>query len=1266
MSPSQDKRSQNRNSQDQNSQDRTGKTALSVPVRILAVFFVLLLVVVLALELMSWNFLKDPITERVTTATDREMAIGGDISVSLFPRPHIELQNLAFANADWAQAPNMVRVDRIELTPSLSDLITGALVLDDIEIEGLVVNLENREQQPGNWILPAMISSEGQQQGSVDDAGAVVAEEGGNAADESSLPFVIRQFQLTDTEISYRAAGMAEPHVLSLASLKFIDDRLTLQATADLNVGDGREQLPAELSAGVVTGFSDNHWQLNDIEARLDATRLSGQIGWNGGVQPPLVTAQLHSPEINGTEILAMLPESSDSSDQLQLSIPVLPDLAGDIRVTVAQLTLEPAIFNDLEAHLITDPQQLTLETLRFAVAEGEVQATANLTSNADFVAAQTDIQVQGIDLHTFGIGQQTGQNLNADIVASLGRMEQAPSFDAAMLLEHLVIDVARASYQTEGSDADTELELILQETGEPPVPVLSVTGQFQDNPFDMRIEGAPLSNLTDGLAGYRLHGQAQSGDLFARVDTRLGALLSPETFAADLVLEGASGQGLEDWLGPVLPPLPEFRIAGRVSREQEQWSVTSLEGSIGVTELRGKLHYLPGDRPRVEADLEAGRIELAQFMGTEQSADSDDADSDTGAGMDEPDTDSPLAVLRTFDARLNLQVETLVLPDSPALTELQLVATLESGDVGVEPLDFRVAGGSWNSAIALNASTEPVSGAIDAEFDDIGLSRFGDTFTAIEDRLGTMSGELHLEITESLATEQVEDLLLPFIGRLAVQPSWLSFTDHEADTAMRLEMDTRGLDAGEQAFHIDGEGRYDGAPFSLRFRGDRLLDAREPELPYNMDFSADVVDTHLELTGSVLRPLVLSGLNLQLAVEGPSPHRLSGLLGLPLPELPPYSVSGDLDLDGQRWSLTDINGAVGDSDLNGRLALDSGVRPPQISGELQSDTLDIADLGVLVGAESDPETETGEEQASDKNARQFILPSEPVVTSAWQDISVDIRYQGESVRAADIPLSDVLIEFSLADGHGHFNPVRFGVGDGRVDFNLDLDSRPEVPEGTLQLEVRSVNLQKALSEWSMAEDSVGTVGGQGKFWLKGASVAELLGSADGGMVILMRDGKLDALLVELAGLDVAQAFSSWVSNRDAIPIGCSYLDLQSRDGVATIDTLAIDTEDTRFSGTGTVNMNTETVDVTVHAYPKDFSVLSVNAPLHLRGTFADLEPDLPAGDIGLQVVASAALAAVAAPVAALIPLLDLGSGEGSPYCNGLASRTLEAIGDAE
>lgn len=1248
MSPNQDN-----NSQYKTSQNKPGKKAFSVPARVLAGLFMFLLIVVPALELMTWNFLKGPITGRVESATGRELVIGGDISVSLIPRPDMILRDLTFANADWAQGSDMVRVERIELTPSISDLLTGDLVFDNVEITGLVVNLENREQQPGNWVLPAMNAPT----------------EEGSARAETAAPFAVRQFELSGANISYRTAGMQDTHVLSLASLAFTEDRLTLQATADLVVGDERLQLPAELSAAVVTGFVDNHWQLNAIDAQLDNTRLSGRISWDGGVQPPQLSAQLHSPKIDVTDILTMLPESPDSAGQPQLSIPVLPNLTGDLRVTVDQLVLQPATLVDLEIHLLAHPQQLALETLNVEIAGGLVQATASLTSNADYVQAQTDIQVQDVDPHRLGIGQQAGQNLNAEFVAGLERIEQAPGFDVAALLEHLFIDVAHASYGTAGSDAGTELEFMLQETGEPLAPVLSVTGRFQDNPIDATIQGAPLSNMSGGLADYQLHAQAQSGDLSARVDTRLGALLTPKHFAADLVLEGVGGRNLEDWIGADLSPWPEFRFAGRVSREQEQWSITSLDGSVGATELNGQLHYLSGNRPRVEADLVAGRIELAQFMGggaDREGAGKDVAEDEAGAGTNRPDADSPLAVLRTFDARLTLQVDTLALPESPALTDLQLTATLDAGKVEVEALNFRVAGGGWNSTLALNAATVPVSGAMDAEFDNIGLSRFGDSFSAIEDRLGTMSGAIHLELTETLVSEQIDDLLLPFVGRLTVQPSWLSFTDSDVGTDMRLEMQTRGLDAGEQAFHIDGEGQYDGSPFSLRFRGDRLLDAREPALPYGIELLANVVNTRIELAGSVLQPLALKGLNLRLDVDGPSPHRLTRLLGIPLPELPPYALSGDLDLDGQRWIFSDITGAVGDSDLSGHLALDTGAMPPHISGELQSELLDIADLGLLVGAEPEPAAQTDEGATEDSAGRQYILPDEPVVTSAWQQISADIQYRGASVRAADIPLSNMMVDFVLEEGHGHFNPVRFGVGDGRVDFTLGLDSKPETPEGTLDLEVRSVNLQKALSEWSLADDSVGIVGAQGKFWLTGASVAGLLGSADGGLVMLMTDGKLDALLVELAGLDVAQAFSSWLSNRDAIPISCSYLDLQTRDGVATIDTLAIDTEDTRFSGTGTVNMDTERVDITVHAYPKDFSVLSVNAPLHLGGTFADLEPGLPTGNIGLQVAASAALAAVAAPVAALVPLLDLGSGEGSPYCNGLASRSLEAFGDAE
>jgi len=265
-------------------------------------------------------------------------------------------------------------------------------------------------------------------------------------------------------------------------------------------------------------------------------------------------------------------------------------------------------------------------------------------------------------------------------------------------------------------------------------------------------------------------------------------------------------------------------------------------------------------------------------------------------------------------------------------------------------------------------------------------------------------------------------------------------------------------------------------------------------------------------------------------------------------------------------------------------------------------------------------------------------------------------------VQAANVPLSEVVIDFELTDGHARFEPVRFGMGDGRVDFNLVIDSRLTPPEGTLQMEIQAVDLSKALRNWELADDSVGIVGGQGKLWVMGTSIAELFGSAEGGLVLLMTQGKLDALLVELAGLDAAESFLAWLGGRDPIPIDCAYVDMLARDGVAKIDTLAVDTVDTSFTGTGSVNLGNERLDLTIVAHPKDVSLLSASSPIHLGGTFNSPEIGVQESDLALQAASMAALAAVATPIAALLPLLDLGTGNEIPYCDGLVNRSLEAI----
>ncbi|SFR42056.1 hypothetical protein SAMN05216203_0145 [Marinobacter daqiaonensis] len=1213
----------------------------------LAALLVLLVVAILAIELMSWNFLKGPITDRVEAMTGREMEITGDISVSLLPRPHLDIGEMTLANASWARTPEMVAIDSLKLEPSLTSLLQGELALENVVVRGPTVNLESRAEKPGNWVLPAMTKP-----GGTPDKGTSATEGSGQPEeDQAGPPVSIQRLNIYDAEIRYAAPGTDQPQVLSIASLTTSGDRVSLNAEADLGMSGERLVIPAELSATMDPGFEDSQWHLREIQARVGDVRIDGNLGVDTGTAPVTLRGELHSPSINITEMLTALPESPEGGPP-GIAIPVLPDLAGDIHLSIDELILEPATFTKVEIRLLPGQHQLTLETLDFQVAGGRGEASADLTSNEDFITAEVQLDLQQADLHALGLGTGPGQVLDVELDLGLDQIQQAPSLSPETLLKHLDLGVATAHYRTTEQHAgpESDLELKLEKAGEPPRPAFSANGEFRGRDLEMTVEGGPLTDLAGDLSDYRLQAQARSGELYAWADTSLGSLMTPASISGNLVLDGSDGQDLEALAGTTLPPLPEFRLSGRINRDGEQWSVTSLEGNVGVTELDGEVHYRIGSPPTVNADLQAGRIELAQFMGDDTSPGSSPGD---GAG-----DQSPLAALRSIDGQLNLRAQTLVLPGAPELRNLRLDAGLDSGRLEIEPLDFDVAGGSWASSLELAAANEPATGSIDAEFDNINLSRFGDTFSAIEDRLGILSGDVHVEITESLTAAQQEDLALPSIDRLVLQPSTLRFTDAETDTDMTLDLRTRGLDANDQAFHIDGDGQYDGSPFSLTFRGDRLLDARKPERPYSLDLVMNVVDSRIHVDGSILQPLALKGLSLRLELEGPNPHRLTRLLGIPLPDLPPYSLSGNLDYADQRWMVTDIEGEVGDSDLSGQLGLDTGPRPPHLSADLRSETMDLADLGVLVGAEPHPAKSTPEDDDGD------LLPDQPLVTSAWQDLSADVRYRGKNVRAADIPLSDVEIEFELADGQGHFKPVRFGVGKGQVDFNLSLDARQDPPEGTLGVEVQAVNLSEVLGNWTLTDDAVGIVGGQGKFWITGSSIAEFFASADGGMVVLMSQGKMDALLVELAGLDAGQAFLSWLRSRDPIPIDCAYIDLQARDGVAIIDTLAIDTADTTFTGTGTVNLNNELLDLTLTAHPKDVSVFSGRTPFHIGGSLSEPEPGIQSDNLALRVGGSVVLAAVAAPVAALLPLLDLGTGEEIGYCEGLASRSLEAIND--
>ena len=87
--------------------------------------------------------------------------------------------------------------------------------------------------------------------------------------------------------------------------------------------------------------------------------------------------------------------------------------------------------------------------------------------------------------------------------------------------------------------------------------------------------------------------------------------------------------------------------------------------------------------------------------------------------------------------------------------------------------------------------------------------------------------------------------------------------------------------------------------------------------------------------------------------------------------------------------------------------------------------------------------------------------------------------------------------------------------------------------------------LEKAPYDANVARELIGA-------YLKGTgrSTAELLGSSDGGAVVVMSGGKLSNLLLEIVGIDIAEALGFVIGEDKPVAVRCAVADFKVTDGV--------------------------------------------------------------------------------------------------------------------
>lgn len=501
-------------------------------------------------------------------------------------------------------------------------------------------------------------------------------------------------------------------------------------------------------------------------------------------------------------------------------------------------------------------------------------------------------------------------------------------------------------------------------------------------------------------------------------------------------------------------------------------------------------------------------------------------------------------------------------------------------------------------------------------------------------------------------------------IGDLRIQDGEVHAVIPKLKSDFHVSLNTQG--EGDSAKIVaEVRGTYGGQEVTGHMTGGALLSLRDTAHPWPIDMRLENGNTYVALTGTLQQPLALQGADLKLEFAGPDMSQLDKLTGIPVPKTPPFKVTGDVKFAGSRVEFSNIEGRVGNSDLEGMVSADASKKPLEVNADLQSRRVDLADLGGFVGTQpgrvSTPgQTPNQRRQVARAEASPKLLPQQPLSLPRLSWANVHLKYHGQRIEGRSVPLDDMYVALDVVNGAVDIHPVSFGVGSGTLKSNISL-----TPENNNQLHakadiaVQGVDVSRLMASTHLFQGA-GKISGTGNIDGTGNSVASLLANGDGELRLGMVGGNLSALLVDLSGLEFTNALLSAMGLPQRTKVECLISDSLLRDGDLKIRTFILDTGDAIVHLVGGVDLKNETLDLSLRTDAKHFTIGSLPTPIEVTGPLK--RPSIrPGGELVARGGAAIGLGVLFPPLAVL-PTIQFGVGD-SHRCERLLAEQKQQPG---
>lgn len=99
-------------------------------------------------------------SQKVKEAIGRELEINGPMSLSLLPNPEIKIKDIKLSSIPGAHYPSLFEAKEVTASVSLFSLLTGNIVISEIEVNNPVINLEHMANGSSSWDFSKSVSPE--------------------------------------------------------------------------------------------------------------------------------------------------------------------------------------------------------------------------------------------------------------------------------------------------------------------------------------------------------------------------------------------------------------------------------------------------------------------------------------------------------------------------------------------------------------------------------------------------------------------------------------------------------------------------------------------------------------------------------------------------------------------------------------------------------------------------------------------------------------------------------------------------------------------------------------------------------------------------------------------------------------------------------------------------------------------------------------------------------------------------------------------------